>query len=276
MNLHEFQAKALFRSAGIPVPPAELVTRIGDAREAWPRLESASALVKAQVHSGGRGKAGGVVHVTGPAEAEAAVARLLGTRLVTGQSGPEGLPVDQVLIEPAAAIAREFYFGMLVDRARESVAMVVSAEGGMDIETLAREKPEAVVTMQIHPVTGVMPFHGRRVAQVLGLTAEPARAVAKLVHWQSVGAALAGHQARTQQLFRRLARSIGGIRHDHATGLAATARVHLGLDQRALRTQRLPGSGELVRRGNDPASGNRDAGIAEACLGLKFVEIHGR
>ena len=181
MNLHEFQAKALFRSAGIPVPPAELITRPGDAREAWPRLGSESVLVKAQVHSGGRGKAGGVLRVDGPAEAEAAVARLLGTRLVTGQSGPEGLPVDQVLMEPAAAIAREFYFGMLVDRARASVVMVVSAEGGMDIETLARERPEAVVTLQIHPVTGVMPFHGRRVAQVLGLTAGPARAAAKLV-----------------------------------------------------------------------------------------------
>jgi succinyl-CoA synthetase beta subunit len=181
MNLHEFQAKALFRAAGIPVPPGELITRTEDAREAWPRLDAGAALVKAQVHSGGRGKAGGVVRVTGPAEAEAAVQALLGSRLVTGQSGPEGLPVDQVLMEPAAAIGREFYFGMLVDRTRASVVMVVSAEGGMDIETLARERPEAVVTLQIHPATGVMPFHGRRIAQVLGLRGEPARAAAKLV-----------------------------------------------------------------------------------------------
>jgi succinyl-CoA synthetase beta subunit len=181
MNLHEFQAKALFRAAGIPVPPGELITRIGDAREAWPRLDAGTALIKAQVHSGGRGKAGGVVRVTSPAEAEAAVQALLGSRLVTGQSGPEGLPVDQVLMEPAAAIAREFYFGMLVDRTRASVVMVVSAEGGMDIETLARERPDAVVKLQIHPATGVMPFHGRRVAQVLGLQGELAKAAAKLV-----------------------------------------------------------------------------------------------
>ena len=182
MNLHEFQAKALLRSAGIPVPPGELITGIDDAGAAWARLESDTALIKAQVHSGGRGKAGGVVVVRSAQEAEQTVARLLGSRLVTGQSGPEGLPVDQLLMEPAAAIVREFYFAMLVDRARASVAMVVSAEGGMDIETLARERPQAVVTLPIHPATGVMPFHGRRVAQVLGLQGESARAAARLVN----------------------------------------------------------------------------------------------
>lgn len=181
MNLHEFQAKALFRSGGIPVPPAELITRPEDSRAAWQRLECEVALIKAQVHSGGRGKAGGVVPATNPAEVETVTGQLLGTRLVTAQSGPEGLPVDQLLMEPAVAIAREFYFGMLVDRARASVVMVVSAEGGMDIETLARERPDSVVTVPIHPATGVMPFHGRRVAQVLGLRGEPARAAAKLV-----------------------------------------------------------------------------------------------
>jgi succinyl-CoA synthetase beta subunit len=181
MNLHEFQAKALFRSAGIPVPPGELITGLDDTREAWARLQADAVLLKAQVHSGGRGKAGGVLRATTAAEAEAAVDRLLGSRLITAQSGPEGLPVDQILMEPAAAIAREFYFGMLVDRARAAVVLVVSAEGGMDIETLARERPEAVSTLTIHPVTGVMPFHGRRVARILGLAGDPARAAARLV-----------------------------------------------------------------------------------------------
>lgn len=195
MNLHEFQAKALLRSAGIPVPSGELITGPDDVAPAWARLESDAALIKAQVHSGGRGKSGGVLVVRGVHEAEAAARRLLGSRLVTGQSGPEGLPIDQLLMEPAAAIAREFYFAMLVDRARASVAMVVSAEGGMDIETLARERPQAVVTLPIHPVTGVMPFHGRRIAQVLGLRGEPARAADRLVNdayrlFQSVDAQL--------------------------------------------------------------------------------------
>ncbi len=181
MNLHEFQAKALLRAAGVPVPPGELITRADEVGPAWGRLDVASALIKAQVHSGGRGKAGGVLPVSTPAAAETAVAGLLGTRLVTGQSGPEGLPVDQVLMEPAVAIAREFYFGMLVDRSREHIALVVSAEGGVDIETLARERPQAVVTLPIHPAIGVMPFHGRRVAQALGLRGPLARAAAQLV-----------------------------------------------------------------------------------------------
>jgi succinyl-CoA synthetase beta subunit len=181
MNLHEFQAKALFRSAGIPVPEGERITDPSEVPDAWSRLRTRTAWVKAQVHSGGRGKAGGVLRVSGAAEAEAAVARLLGSRLVTGQSAPEGLPVDQVLLEPATAIAREFYFGMLVDRARASVVMIVSAEGGMDIETLARDRPDAVATLLIHPVTGVMPFHGRRVAQALGLDGALARSAAALV-----------------------------------------------------------------------------------------------
>ncbi|MFO8153519.1 ADP-forming succinate--CoA ligase subunit beta [Thioalkalivibrio sp.] len=181
MNLHEFQAKALFRSSGIAVPQGELITGVEDAGVAWARLDGGTALIKAQVHSGGRGKAGGVVAVGSAREAEEAAGRLLGSRLVTAQSGPEGLPVDQLLMEPAAAIDREFYFGMLVDRARASIVMVVSAEGGMDIETLARERPQAVVTLPIHPATGVMPFHGRRVARIFGLQGEPARAAGQLV-----------------------------------------------------------------------------------------------
>ena len=181
MNLHEFQAKALLRSAGIPVPPGELITGVADVAAAWARLAPEAALIKAQVHSGGRGKAGGVAVVRNVREAEEKARRLLGSRLVTVQSGPEGLPVDQLLMEPAAGIAREFYFAMLVDRARAAIAMVVSAEGGMDIETLARERPEAVLTLPVHPVTGVMPFHGRRVAQLLGLRGAAARAAAQLV-----------------------------------------------------------------------------------------------
>ena len=181
MNLHEFQAKARFRDAGIPVPDGRLITAPDQIPEAWRALAADRVLLKAQVHSGGRGKAGGVVLADSPEAAQEAAGRLLGSRLVTAQSGPEGLPVDQLLLEPAADIAREFYFALLVDRARERLALVVSAEGGMDIETLAVERPEAVVTLPIHPATGVMPFHGRRVAAALGLSGDAARAVGRLV-----------------------------------------------------------------------------------------------
>ncbi|WP_019024904.1 MULTISPECIES: ADP-forming succinate--CoA ligase subunit beta [unclassified Thioalkalivibrio] len=181
MNLHEFQAKARFRDAGIPVPDGQVITHADELPAAWQALGGERVLVKAQVHSGGRGKAGGVVMADSPEAAREAAEKLLGSRLVTGQSGPEGLPVDQLLLEPAADIAREFYFALLVDRARERLALVVSAEGGMDIETLAAERPEAVITLPIHPATGVMPFHGRRVAFALGLSGESAKAMAQLV-----------------------------------------------------------------------------------------------
>ena len=181
MNLHEFQAKARFRDAGIPVPEGQLITAPDQVAAAWQALEAERVLVKAQVHSGGRGKAGGVVMADSADAARSAAERLLGSRLVTDQSGPDGLPVDQLLLEPAADIAREFYFALLVDRSRERLALVVSAEGGMDIETLAKERPEAVVTLPIHPATGVMPFHGRRVAATLGLSGDTAKAIAQLV-----------------------------------------------------------------------------------------------
>lgn len=129
MNLHEFQAKARFRDAGIPVPDGQVITHPDELPAAWQALGAERVLVKAQVHSGGRGKAGGVVMADSPEAAREAAEKLLGSRLVTGQSGPEGLPVDQLLLEPAADIAREFYFALLVDRARERLALVVSAEG---------------------------------------------------------------------------------------------------------------------------------------------------
>lgn len=181
MNLHEYQAKNLFREAGIPVPAGECIEHPEALASAWDRLDAQRVLVKAQVHSGARGKAGGVLMVQDRAAAEAAVRRLLGSRLVTGQSGPDGLPVDSILLEPAAAIAREFYFGMLVDRARAQVVIVASAQGGMDIETLARERPEALLNLPVHPVTGIMPYHGRRVAQFLGVRGTAAQQLGQIV-----------------------------------------------------------------------------------------------
>ncbi|OOC09441.1 ADP-forming succinate--CoA ligase subunit beta [Thioalkalivibrio halophilus] len=180
MNLHEFQAKAAFRDAGIPVPEGRVVDHADAAPEAWRELGVERALVKAQVHSGGRGKAGGVTLVDSAETARDAAAGMLGTRLVTDQNAPEGQPVERVLLEPAADIAREFYFALLVDRSRECLTFVVSAEGGMDIETLAAERPEAILTLPVHPATGIMPFHGRRIAAALGLEGAAAKAVAQL------------------------------------------------------------------------------------------------
>lgn len=174
MNLHEYQAKSLFRQAGLPVPSGELIRSLNELPAAWARLGADRVLVKAQIHSGARGKAGGVVLAGQRNEAEAAVRRLLGTRLVTGQTGSDGLPVNEILLEPAARIAREFYFGMLVDRSRAQVVTVVSADGGTEIEALARTRPQALLNLSIHSVTGILPFHVRRVVQFLGLQGKAA------------------------------------------------------------------------------------------------------
>lgn len=179
MNLHEFQAKRLLRQVGIPVPRGDLISAPEDIPTLYVALgQPASVLLKAQVHSGGRGKAGGIVRVDHPAEARREAERLLGSRLVTAQSGPDGLPVDGLLMETAVEIERECYLSLLVDRRRACVVLIVSAEGGMEIETLAQVQPTAVVTLPIHPATGMMPYHVRRVAQVLGLGVTDARAMA--------------------------------------------------------------------------------------------------
>ncbi len=169
MNLHEYQAKALFREHGIPVPEGEAVDTVDAALAAARRLGGESWMVKAQVHAGGRGKAGGVKKANGEAELQAAVSALLGRRLVTAQSGPEGQPVKRVLIERPTAIARELYMGMLVDRERERIVLMASEAGGMDIEQVARETPEKILTLPIHPVAGLSGFQVRRVGFALGL-----------------------------------------------------------------------------------------------------------
>jgi len=169
MNLHEYQAKALFRDYGIPVPEGEVADSVEAALAAARRLGGESWMVKAQVHAGGRGKAGGVKKVEGEAALEAAVGALLGSRLVTAQSGPEGQPVARVLIERSTAIARELYLGMLVDRESERVVLMASEAGGMDIEEVARKTPEKILALPIHPVTGLSPFQVRRAGFALGL-----------------------------------------------------------------------------------------------------------
>ncbi len=172
MNLHEYQAKALFRAAGIPVPEGEAVDSPEAALDAARRLGGDRWMVKAQVHAGGRGKAGGVKCVEGEAALEEVAGTLLGSRLVTIQSGPGGQPVNRVLIERPTAIDRELYLGMLVDRESERIVLMASAAGGMDIEQVARETPEKILTLPIHPVTGLSSFQVRRVGFALGLGAQ--------------------------------------------------------------------------------------------------------
>ncbi|NEV62895.1 ADP-forming succinate--CoA ligase subunit beta [Thiorhodococcus minor] len=169
MNLHEFQSKQLFRDFGVAVPEGRVAGTPEDAKTACAELGGSRWVVKAQIHAGGRGKAGGVVLAEDATEVVDVAGRLLGSRLATHQSGPAGLPVGQVLVEQPTAIARELYLSLLVDRAAERVLIMASAAGGMDIEQVAAQTPERIIQVHVHPAAGLQPFHVRRLAFGLGL-----------------------------------------------------------------------------------------------------------
>jgi succinyl-CoA synthetase beta subunit len=169
MNLHEFQAKQLFAGYGIPIPRGGAAESVEQARAIASHLGGEHWVVKAQVHAGGRGKAGGVKIVEGLPELEHAVTAMLGSRLVTHQTSPAGLPVSYVLIEPVSAVARELYLGAVIDRARERVVFMASAMGGVDIEQVAATQPEQILTLTIDPVVGLQPYEWRQVGFALGL-----------------------------------------------------------------------------------------------------------
>ncbi|HKK06073.1 MAG TPA: ADP-forming succinate--CoA ligase subunit beta [Gammaproteobacteria bacterium] len=169
MHLHEFQAKELFAQYGIPVPAASLATSVGEVALLAHELGGDAWVAKAQVHAGGRGKAGGVRRVEGVEALQSAVSQLLGTRLVTAQTGPAGQPVHSVLIEKPCDIARELYLGAVVDRSLQRVVFMASAAGGMDIEDVARERPDDILRVAVDPVVGLQPYQCRQLAFGLGL-----------------------------------------------------------------------------------------------------------
>jgi succinyl-CoA synthetase beta subunit len=169
MNIHEYQAKAVLREFGLPVPRGHATFTVEEAVKAATDLGTPVVVVKAQIHAGGRGKAGGVKVVKSREDVRREAKRLLGSVLVTHQTGPHGKQVNRLYIEEGSAIEREFYLSMLVDRETSRIAFVASTAGGMDIEQVARDTPEKIVTFSIDPATGIMPHHGRTLAQALGL-----------------------------------------------------------------------------------------------------------
>jgi succinyl-CoA synthetase beta subunit len=170
MNLHEFQAKQLFNRYGIPTPQGQSVSDAAEAKQAAELLTGERWVVKAQVHTGGRGKAGGVKVVDSVDAVETAAAGMLGQRLVTHQTTAEGLPVNQVLVEKPTEITREIYLAVLVDRSSQRVVFMVSAQGGMDIEAVAEETPEAILNLYVDPMVGLQGYQCRRAGFFLGLT----------------------------------------------------------------------------------------------------------
>lgn len=171
MNLHEYQAKALFTRFGIPNGEAKLAHSPDEAEATAKSLGGGRWVVKAQVHAGGRGKAGGVKLVDSPEAVREAAAGMLGKKLVTKQTGAEGLPIESVLIALPQDIERELYLSAVVDRASESIVFMASAAGGMDIEEVAEKTPEQLMTLAVNPASGYSGFVARRIGFFLGLTA---------------------------------------------------------------------------------------------------------
>lgn len=171
MNLHEYQGKELFSEYGLPVPLGKPASTVEEALAAAEALGGNAWMVKAQVHAGGRGKAGGVKYVTSKDAVAAESKRLLGRRLVTFQTDEQGQPVNQVLIAQPCDIKRELYLGAVLDRSTRRVVIMASTEGGVEIEKVAEETPEKILRITMDPLLGIMPYQARDIAFKLGLTA---------------------------------------------------------------------------------------------------------
>ncbi|MCB1723274.1 MAG: ADP-forming succinate--CoA ligase subunit beta [Gammaproteobacteria bacterium] len=181
MNLHEFQSKKLFAGYGIPVPFGYAVETAKEARAAAEDMGGDRWVVKAQAHTGGRGKAGGVVLVNSPAKVEKEARRMLANRIVTKQTGSDGLPVSYVLVEQPTAIAEELYLSALVDRGSRRVLVMASRAGGMNIEEVAAETPDRIITTLVDPAAGVQPYQARRLGFALGFNADQVKQFQKIL-----------------------------------------------------------------------------------------------
>ncbi|MCC3861665.1 ADP-forming succinate--CoA ligase subunit beta [Pseudemcibacter aquimaris] len=181
MNIHEYQAKELLKQYGAPVLDGGIAYTADEAEQVAKDLGGPVWVVKAQIHAGGRGKGGGVKVVKSVEEVKSVASDMIGMNLVTHQTGPAGKEVNQVYIEDGCAIANELYVSILVDRETSRVAIIASSEGGMDIEEVAAETPEKIITVTIDPASGLSGFHCRKVAFGMGLTGKAAGGVAKVI-----------------------------------------------------------------------------------------------
>jgi succinyl-CoA synthetase beta subunit len=181
MNIHEYQAKDVLRSYGVPVPRGKAAFSVEEAVKAAQELGGPVWVVKAQIHAGGRGKGGGVKVVRSLEEVRQEAQRMLGMTLVTHQTGPHGRVVRRLYIEDGSAIARELYLSALVDRGTSRVAFVASTEGGMDIEEVAKHSPEKILTFQVEPAAGYQPYLSRNISAAFGLTGDQAKQCGRVV-----------------------------------------------------------------------------------------------
>ena len=181
MKIHEYQARQILADTGIPVPPAEVVGSADEAAAAFRKLNVPMCVVKAQVYAGGRGKAGFVKLVKSADEARQAAQFMLSHRMVSYQTGPEGVPVNVLIVAPGVEIAKEYYLGITLDRGRGTSTLIASAEGGVEIEDVAKKSPEKVLKEPLHPLLGLQPFQARELAYKLGFKDKLAGEAAKFM-----------------------------------------------------------------------------------------------
>src|SRR5258705_4895546 len=181
MKIHEYQARQILAEAGIPVPPAEVVRTPDEAAAAFKMFSQPMCVVKAQVYAGGRGKAGFVKLVKSAEEARDAAKFMLTHRMTSPQTGPEGVPVNVLLVAPGVDIAKEYYLGITVDRARNTATLIASAEGGVEIEEVAKHSPEKLLKIPLHPLLGLQGYQAREVAFKLGFKDKMANQAASIM-----------------------------------------------------------------------------------------------
>ena len=257
MNLHEYQAKQLFAQYGVPVPAGGVACTAAEAREVAQSLGGGPWVVKAQVHAGGRGKAGGVQRVERLEELAALAQRLLGSRLVTPQTGPRGLPVNALLVEQALTVSRELYLGVLIDRGRERVTFMAAAQGGVDIEQIAATQPGALLTAVVDPVVGLQPYQCRRIAFGLGLAGSQADALGGI----------------TQALYRLFVERDASIVEINPLVITAAGELlaldaKVAIDDNALYRQR------ALAEWRDPSQEDEKE-LAAARFGLNYISLDG-
>jgi succinyl-CoA synthetase beta subunit len=180
MKIHEYQARELLAGTGVAFLPAQLARSVDEAVEGYRKLNAGSCVVKAQVHAGGRGKAGFVRLVKTEQEVRDAAAFMIGNRMISIQTGPEGVPVSVIMITPVVEIAREYYISITVDRSRNTAVLIASAEGGVEIEEVARKSPEKIIKVPLHPTMGLLPFMAGDMAARLGFAGTLGRDFASL------------------------------------------------------------------------------------------------
>ena len=182
MNIHEYQAKDLFRRFNINTSEGKVFDNENEAEDYAKSINSDEYVVKAQIHAGGRGNAGGVKLVKTPEEVKETVKKMLGMTLVTHQTGPEGKVVNKVYVETSSTIKKEYYLSIVTDRSSEKNVIITSPEGGMDIEKVAEETPEKLLTQPIDPVAGIQPFHIRKIAYFLGFDKNQTKQLSSIIN----------------------------------------------------------------------------------------------